>query len=226
MSSAHAPAIAAKETVEINFDDPDCHRGRLKPIGGSQSDHWNNVLINQTCNALGLKPSDKENCEQRCSAAVTALVGIGPKDEMEGMLAAQLLAAHNAAMECYRRAMGSEVSCEVRQENLTQANKLSRTHAVLLDALNRHRGKAQQKVTVEHVHVHSGGQAVVGTVATPGGGEQMKFEDQPHARRIAHASQSAMWSANKDEGGEPVPSACDGEWPLPDARWDRGCSQR
>ncbi len=26
-------------------------------------------------------------------------------DELEGMMAAQLLAAHNAAMECYRRAM-------------------------------------------------------------------------------------------------------------------------
>jgi hypothetical protein len=27
--------------------------------------------------------------------------------------------------------------------------------------LNRHRGKGQQKVTVEHVHVHNGGQAYV-----------------------------------------------------------------
>jgi predicted Kef-type K+ transport protein len=36
---------------------------------------------------------------------------------------------------------------------LSQANKLSRTYAALLDALNRHRGKGQQKVTVEHVHV-------------------------------------------------------------------------
>ena len=35
------------------------------------------------------------------------------------------------------------------RENLSQANKLSRTYAVLLDALNRHRGKGQQKVTVE-----------------------------------------------------------------------------
>ena len=35
-------------------------------------------------------------------------------------------------------------------------------------ALNRHRGKGQQKVTVEHVHVHAGGQAVVGIVETPG----------------------------------------------------------
>jgi hypothetical protein len=31
------------------------------------------------------------------------MVGIGPKDELEGMMAAQMLAAHSAAMECYRR---------------------------------------------------------------------------------------------------------------------------
>ena len=69
------------------------------------------------------------------------------------MIAAQLIAAHNAAMECYRRAMIGEQTFEGRRENLSQANKLSRTYAVLLDALNRHRGKGQQKVTVEHVHV-------------------------------------------------------------------------
>ncbi len=98
------------------------------------------------------------------SATVAALVGIGPKDELEGMMAAQLIAAHNAAMECYRRAMISEQTFEGRRENLSQANKLSRTYATLLEALNRHRGKGQQKVTVEHVHVHAGGQAVVGMV--------------------------------------------------------------
>jgi hypothetical protein len=43
------------------------------------------------------------------------------------MLAAQLLASHNAAMECYRRAMISEQTFEGRKENLNQANKLSRT---------------------------------------------------------------------------------------------------
>jgi hypothetical protein len=39
-----------------------------------------------------------------------------------------------------------EQTFEDRRENLSQANKLSRTYAVLLDALNRHRGKGQQKV--------------------------------------------------------------------------------
>ena len=67
-------------------------------------------------------------------------------------------------MECYRRAMIGEQSFEGRRENLSQANKLSRTYTTLLEALNRHRGKGQQKVTVEHVHVHEGGQAIVGNV--------------------------------------------------------------
>jgi hypothetical protein len=41
---------------------------------------------------------------------VAALVGIGPKDEIEGMIAAKLSPHNNAAMECYRRAMiGSRV---------------------------------------------------------------------------------------------------------------------
>jgi hypothetical protein len=84
------------------------------------------------------------------------------------MIAAQLVAAHNASMECYRRAMLAEQSIDGRRENLAQANKLSRSFAILLDALNRHCGKGQQKVTVEHLHVHSGGQAVVGLVETAG----------------------------------------------------------
>ena len=33
-----------------------------------------------------------------------------------------------------------------------------------LEALQRYRGKGQQKVTVEHVNVNAGGQAIVGTV--------------------------------------------------------------
>jgi hypothetical protein len=87
---------------------------------------------------------------------------------------------------------------------------------MLLEALNRHRGKGQQKVTVEHVHVHSGGRAVVGMVEAPGGGDRMKSEDQPHAKQIAHAPQPAMWSADKER--EPVPVASDAERSLPDAR--------
>ena len=196
--------------------DPEAQKGTLKSIGGSQSDDWNDILANQTVQSLCLKRSDPSTRYEQYSATVAALAGIGPKDELEGMMAAQLIAAHNAAMECYRRAMIAEQTFEGRRENLAQANKLSCTYAVLLDALNRHRGKGQQSVTVEHVHVHAGGQAVVGVVGTPGGGDRAKLEDQPHAKQIAHASQPAVWGADKTR--DPVPVARHAERSLPDAR--------
>lgn len=204
------------KTKTIVADDAEDSKGALKRIGGSRSDKWNNVLANQAVNALWLKNSDDETRDLQLSAAVAAMAGIEPKDELEGMMAAQLLAAHNAAMECYRRAMIGEQTFEGRRENLNQANKLSRTYTTLLEALNRHRGKGQQKVTVEHVHVHSGGQAVVGMVETPGGGDGAISEEQPHAKQIAHAPEPTLRSPDQER--EALPVAGDEERPLPDAR--------
>jgi hypothetical protein len=207
----------AKETASTTMvaNDPGELNGKLKNIGGSRSDVWNTIIADQTVQALWLKQSDPETRNKQLDATFAALMGIGPKDELEGMMAAQLIAAHNAAMECYRRAMIGEQTLEGRQENLAQANKLSRTYATLLEALNRHRGKGQQKVTVEHVHVHAGGQAVVGVVEKAGGGDRAKLKDQPNALQIAHAPQLAMRRADADR--ELLPVAGDAERPLPDA---------
>jgi hypothetical protein len=206
-------------------DDREDRKGTLKNIGGSQSDQWNNLLANQTIQSLWTKHSDTATRQGQLSATVAALIGIGPKDELEGMMAAQLIAAHNAAMECYRRAMIGEQTFEGRRENLAQANKLSRTYATLLEALNRHRGKGQQKVTVEHVHVHAGGQAVVGVVSPPGGGDRVNLEEQPHAKPIAHAQEPALPGADAGRGA--VQLSRDAERPMPDARWAiDGCAAR
>jgi hypothetical protein len=132
------------------------------------------------------KHSDSEERARQINAAITAMLGTKPRDELEGMLNAQLIASHNAAMECYRRAMLAEQTFEARRENLNQANKLSRTYAALTDALDRHRGKGQQRITVEHVNVHAGGQAIVGAV-TPGDRSSRQSEEQTRAtREISH----------------------------------------
>jgi hypothetical protein len=178
--------------------------------GDAELEREGNVLANQTIQTLWLKHADQETTDRQVSAIVGALVGIAPNDELEGMIAAQLLAAHNAAMECYRRAMIGDQTFEGRRENLSQANKLSRTYALLIDALNRYRGKGQQKVTVEHVHVHSGGQAVVGMVEAPGGGGRPKSEEQPHARQIAHTPQLPTRNAGERRELAPVARAPDG----------------
>jgi hypothetical protein len=203
----------------IVVGDPGDRRGELKEIGGSQSDSWNNLIVSQAIQSSWTKNASSEARQRQWAAIASAMMGISPKDELEGMMAAQLVAAHNAAMECYRRAMIGDQTFEGRRENLAQANKLSRTYAALVETLNRHRGKGQQKVTVEHVHVHPGGQAVVGVVAAsgqPGGGDASTIEEQPHAKQIAHAPEPAL--PCPDKGPDAVPVARDGKRALPDAR--------
>ena len=164
---------------EVHVHDMSKLRGRLKAIGGSMSDDWNNILANQTVQSLWLKHSDPDEIKRQRHAAVDVLIGMAPREEFEGMIAAQLVACHNASMECYRRAMIGEQTFEGRRENLNQASKLSRTYATLLESLNRHRGKGAQKVTVEHVHVHEGGQAIVGNVESRGEGSRRNERNNP-----------------------------------------------
>src|SRR5258707_9801856 len=67
------------------------------------------------------------------------------------------------------------------------------------------RGKGQQKVTVEHVHVHAGGQAIVGAI-TPGGGGKEKSDEQAHApSEITHERGTPMWSQDPEREAVPVP---------------------
>ena len=112
-------------------------------------------------------------------------------DEMEGMIAAQMLACHDTAMGCFRDALNSKLHGRLWHEYLEQAGKLSRTFAMLLDALNRHRDKGMQKITVEYVHVHSGGQAGRCGRGT-GGRVSRNRENQGHElKTTAKASQLA-----------------------------------
>jgi hypothetical protein len=114
--SMKQPAADTKPTIVV-ADDPEDLQGKLKRFGGSQSDNWNNLLANQAVSTL-CPTNNAETRSRQYSATLAALGGIGPKDEVEGMIAAQLIAAHYAAMECYRRAMVSEQTFEGRHEKL------------------------------------------------------------------------------------------------------------
>jgi hypothetical protein len=97
------------------------------------------------------------------------------------MLAAQMAAVHMASMTFARRL--AHVETVTQQDSASNAfNKLARTFATQISALKEYRSKGEQKMTVQHVHVAEGGQAIVGNVNAPaGGGARKKSEDQPHA---------------------------------------------
>jgi hypothetical protein len=209
-----SPPPAAPETDVASSPEP---RGKFRNVGGSVHDEWNLLVARQVTDALWLSGLDEEARDSRTDGAVLALIALKPKDEIEGMLGAQMIATHNAAMEMHRRAWIQGQTSEATNEALNQANKLSRTYAALVETLNKHRGKGQQKVTVEHVHVYEGGQAVVGAVEMGGrGGGSRKTDKQPHARQLAYAPEPAMPSPNA--GGHALPAGRDEEWALSDAR--------
>ena len=146
----------------------------LPTVSGAGAGAWNDSLVVQIVQACagGLDPAEKDILGKRLRAALAVMKGIEPGDGIEDMAVAQLVAAHHAAMTCYRRAAVPDQLFAVWRESLNQANRLSRTYAALVEALNRHRGKSgQQTVRVEHVTVNDGGQAIVGAVETGGRGE-------------------------------------------------------
>lgn len=99
-------------------------------------------------------------------AAADQFESIKPAEGIEAMLALQMVGTHAAALECLRRAMIPEQTFEGRNAALTQAQRLMSLYTQQMAALDKHRGKGQQKITVERVQVAAGGQAIVGDVHT------------------------------------------------------------
>jgi hypothetical protein len=127
-------------------------KGSLKAVGGSENDAWNNRLANSVLKTLPDKRDKTEDRKKAENAAVGVLVDMNPSDPIEGILIAQLIAAHEAAHEMYSWAWHHEpYSFEVRTKYLSLADKAARTVAVLTERLDHHRGRGQQKIIVQHV---------------------------------------------------------------------------
>lgn len=182
-------------------------KAQLRDLGGSNVDAWNSSLANYLARAL---PTSSDNFakESQESEKIAALVGVAdckPADPIEGMLLAQIVSANATGLELARRAWIKDQTFEARTKFLALADRSARTVATLVEALSRHRGKGQQKMTVEHVHVHAGAQAIVGPV-THQGGNVARSEEQPHAKAIAHAPGATMLG-QVEADGEAMPIA-------------------
>ena len=114
-------------------------------MGTNQRDLANH-LANQLFSCLWIpeRSRSKEGTDQMV-AAVVALKEIAPQDGMEGMLAVQMIATHEAAMECFRRAMLPNQSLEGHDLNLKHAEKLVRIYKEQMQALQRSRHETQKK---------------------------------------------------------------------------------
>ena len=98
--------------------------------------------------------------------------GIGPQNTLEAMTATMLVATEHVALDAMRRAVHPEQTPGGRQIYAGSALKAMRTFAQLLETLNRGRGNGTtQQIIVKHLSIESGGQAIVGALATGRGGD-------------------------------------------------------
>lgn len=197
---AEAPALQVPRPSE--------GKAQLHDLGGSNADAWNSSLSNYLARALPTS-SDTFAKESQHSEKIAALVAIAdckPADPIEGMLLAQIVSANATGLELSRRAWIKDQSFEARTKFLALADRSARTVAALVEALNRHRGKGQQKITVEHVHVHAGAQAIVGPV-THQGGNIARNEEQRLAKPLTDAPGTPLLGQVEAQR-EGVPVAC------------------
>ena len=101
-------------------------------------------------------------------AAIASIVEVGPRDSTELLLATQMATVHMMALEMSQRALRTNDSTQVNY-NINRVTKLMRTFTAQIEALNKYRTKGRQKITVQHVNVNDGGQAIVGDVNQGGG---------------------------------------------------------
>lgn len=106
-----------------------------------------------------------EDRVDRLINAAAALREMEPKNATEAMLAVQMFGTHNAAVMFLQRATADGQTFEGVEATVLRATRLMRLFNDQLEAMAKLKGKSgRQKVTIEHVHVQSGGQAVVGLV--------------------------------------------------------------
>jgi hypothetical protein len=147
---------------QIEFDHPDQQVGWalvMDALATADGDFLTGIKY-QLANASA---HGQDIDEHGLNFMLSVIKGIEPRDQLEAMLAAQMAAVHVATMTFARHlAQAEEI---VLLDSAERAfNKLTRTFAMQMEALKRYRSGAEQKVTLQHVSVAEGGQAIIGNV--------------------------------------------------------------
>ena len=146
--------------------DLESHRKRLRAsFGNTMSDEFVEVILGKPVEALRPGPFDELE-EPTLNAALAIIDSMHPQSELQAFLAIQSVAAGFSGLRLLRAS----------QQHLTQdyidvygnyAVKLLRLQNEMLQTFERCRRGSQQLVEVRHVHIHSGGQGVVGIITPP-----------------------------------------------------------
>ena len=167
----NAPALQPTTPLKLTLSPdgtglvPDCldWEKKLAEVFGTRDCQLAHTLLSQAISAIAGSAAPDADL---ANAVVAMVTDLKPKDSYEALLGVQTVVGHFRAMHLMAKSRGKE-SFGVGEDALKQAMQLMRLATKQIEALSRYRNRGQQHMVVEHVHVHEGGQAIVGPV---GGG--------------------------------------------------------
>jgi hypothetical protein len=199
--------------------DLDGWRAQLIVAFGTTSETVARIEIERIAKALRQRDGTIDPAE--LDAVIAIVSGQQPKNELEAMIVCQMGVTHALIMRSFGNLNRSD-NIQQQDSNALTIARLTKAFASQVDALAKLRRGGEQRVVVEHIHIHSGAQAIVGAVTHTGRPRALiENQGQPHATidegpTVASDDQE-MWGQNPEREVVPVSS---GERPqaLPNAR--------
>lgn len=168
-----------KKAQTINPDHSDIvgWGARLQDAFGTKGTSFAAVELNRLITASKLADGTIDSA--RLNGYIASIDGLKPSTELEAMIACQLAVTHSLSMELVQRTKNAK---EIPQFDAAgnMAAKMLRAFAMQVETLTKLKRGGEQTVRVEHVHVHSGGQAIVGNVTSGGGGRKKRSTNPMH----------------------------------------------
>jgi hypothetical protein len=141
----------------------------LEKLFGAKSPQMNEALLRRCFRVVQKVETDIDApATDERFFLVGAVSEIKPGDGVERMLAVQMATTHLAMVRAGQWLANSD-QLEQSKAHINGFTKLARAYTAQMEALRKHRNGGKQTVTVQHVTVEDGGQAVVGNVGAGGG---------------------------------------------------------
>jgi hypothetical protein len=142
--------------------DLDAHRSMLRTTFGTLSEEFAATMMGKLISGLRPNPYDLLG-EATLNAAIATVASLRPNSEINALISVQAVIAGFSALRMFELSQR-----HLSEENIAvyggYANKLLKLQNDLLQTLDRRQRGNSQSIEVKHVHIHAGGQGVIGIV--------------------------------------------------------------
>ncbi len=153
---------ARHDVIHAPTADLDAHRAMLRITFGTFSEEFADTMMGKLIS--GLRPNALDLLEEATlNAALATVASLRPVSEINALISVQAVVAGFSALRMFELSQR-----HLSEENIAvyggYANKLLKLQNDLLQTLDRRQRGNSQSIEVKHVHIHAGGQGVVGIV--------------------------------------------------------------